>query len=457
MTLFRAEINAFRCSALAKLPLMTAAFVGLGAVSSAHAADDQSLTWNGITLYGVYDIGVGYQSHGAPLSADWFVGVQYLIDKKSNKSHTGLAPDGLSQSRIGLRGNEKINDDLAFVFNVEMGFDPQSGNLADALKSLQHNNGLAVDQQKSSGDSSRAGQFFNGPGYGGLSSKEFGTLTLGRHNTLLLDNILKYDPMGGSYAFSIIGLSGVVAGMGDTEDARLDGSLKYLYKNDFWHAGAMYQPGKVDSSPGEAWQGDFGISYAGFEADAVYGHKKDAISATFLSAAQIASGLPNDSLAATISDNTSYTLAASYAIGAWKAFAGYEHIKYENPDTPITTPFSGLGGYYLSVINNAAFPNDKVLQVSWAGLRYGITKDFDVTAAAYHYDQNSYGVTHCSDKSAGTCSGTEDVYSIMGDYRWTSRFDTYAGAMWSGVYDGLASGFLHNSTISPTVGFRFKF
>src|SRR5262249_9712461 len=152
-----------------------------------------------------------------------------------------------------------------------------------------------------------------------------------------------YDPMGGSYAFSIIGLSGVTAGMGDTEDARLDGSLKYQWKNDLWRVGALYQPGKVDSSPGEAWQGNLGLSYAGFDIDGVYGHKKHAISAASLSAAQIASGLPHDSLAATISDNTSYTLAASYIAGPWKASAGYEHIKYENPDTPITVPFSGLG------------------------------------------------------------------------------------------------------------------
>lgn len=449
--------NRMKCGAPRSLRTAAALAIALASVGTANAAEDQSLTWNGITLYGVYDLGFGYQSHGAPLSQDWFVGVQYLIDKKSTKSNTGLAPDGLSQSRVGLRGNEKINDDLSFVFNVEVGFDPQSGNLADATKALIHNNGLPVSEQKSAGDSSRAGQFFNGPAVGGLSSKEFGTLTLGRNNTLLLDNIIKYDPMGGSYAFSIIGLSGVTAGMGDTEDARLDGSMKYLWKNDMWHVGALYQPGKTDSSPGEAWQGNLGFSYAGFDVDGVFGHKKDAISAGSLSAAQVTSGLPRDSLAATISDNTSYTLGGSYVAGPWKGFAGYEHIKFENPDLAITSPFSGLGGYFLSVLNNSAFPNPKVLQVSWAGLRYSITKDLDVTGAAYHYDQNSYGLTKCSTSSAGTCSGTEGVYSAMADYRWTSRFDTYVGTMWSGVYDGLANGFVHRSSLATTAGFRFKF
>ena len=45
----------------------------------------------------------------------------------------------------------------------------------------------------------------------------------------------------------------------------------------------------------------------------------------------------------------------------------------------------------------------------------------------------------------------------MSDYRFTKRLDTYAGAMFSRVSDGLASGYLHTSTIDPMVGFRFKF
>ena len=123
--------------------------IGIGAalvcapIASVSAADS-ALTWNGITLYGAFDIGVSYQSHGAPLSQDWMVGVQYLIDRKGNKSITSVAPNGLSQSKIGLRGKEPLTDDLSFVFDVESGFDPQSGRLADALASLTHNNGKAL-------------------------------------------------------------------------------------------------------------------------------------------------------------------------------------------------------------------------------------------------------------------------------------------------------------------------
>ena len=61
-----------------------AAAVATGLPSPATAADD-SLTWNGVTLYGIYDIGVAYQTHGVPLTQDWGVGLAYLIAKNSNK------------------------------------------------------------------------------------------------------------------------------------------------------------------------------------------------------------------------------------------------------------------------------------------------------------------------------------------------------------------------------------
>ena len=427
-----------------------------GFAAPALAADNDALTWDGITLYGVYDIGVAYQTHGTPLSNVWMVGLEYFIQKNSNKSITSIAPNGLSQSRIGIKGTEPITDDVSFVFNLDSGFDPQSGHLADALKSLTHNNGVPLANQTSAGDSSLAGQLFNRSAYAGLSSKDHGTLTLGRQNTLLLDNILAYDPMGGSYAFSVIGLSGTTAGMGDTEDARLDNSVKYFHTSGAVHGGALYQFGNTDSSPGEAWQGNLGFEYAGFALDAVYGRKKDAISAGSLNASQ-APAQPAGSLVATVSDNTSYTIDGSYAAGRYKLFLGYEHIRYENPSLPRAAGFTGLGGYYFGIVNNTAFPRPKIFKVSWGGARYSVTPEFDITGAFYRYDQDSFGASACSDSSQPTCSGALQAYSLMADYRLSKRLDIYGGVMYSKVSDGLASGFLHASTADPMLGFRFKF
>src|SRR5579859_4723190 len=117
-------------AAAVAMALATGAFTNV-----AHAADD-SLTWHGITFYGVFDVDLAYQSHGAPLSKTRAEGVNYLIAKNSNGSHTSIGPNGLSQSKLGLKGKEEFADGWYAVFNAELGFQPNSGQLTDGLKSL---------------------------------------------------------------------------------------------------------------------------------------------------------------------------------------------------------------------------------------------------------------------------------------------------------------------------------
>src|SRR6185437_12837160 len=131
---------------------------------------------------------------------------------------------------------------------LETYFNPQAGNLSDALKSLTLNNGKAVAAQSTGVDSSVAGQPFQ-ISYVGVSSPEFGTLTFGRQLALMGDGIGKYDPLATSNAFSVIGYSGAAAGAGDTEDRRYDQSVKYLYTMGSYRAGLQY---KFNGSRGEA-------------------------------------------------------------------------------------------------------------------------------------------------------------------------------------------------------------
>jgi hypothetical protein len=66
------------------------------------------LSWYGITVYGTVDMGVTWQSHGALFNGTSAVGQEYLISKNSNRALWGLAPNGLSQSNIGIKGNEPV-------------------------------------------------------------------------------------------------------------------------------------------------------------------------------------------------------------------------------------------------------------------------------------------------------------------------------------------------------------
>src|ERR1700720_3678519 len=227
--------------------VLAAASFGAVAVAQAQTAapapkaPDSSLTWNGITLYGIVDVGLQYQTHGVPISDYFPAGTESIIQKNSNGSITSVTPSNLSQSRIGLSGNEPLTGDWSGVFRLETFFNPQSGNLSDALKSQVLNNGRALTAQSTNVDSSVAGQLFAGAAYAGFSSPTMGSLTFGRHVTPLADGIAKYDPMGASQAFSLIGFSGTTAGGGDTEDRRLDQSLKYTAKYGPMHLGALYQ------------------------------------------------------------------------------------------------------------------------------------------------------------------------------------------------------------------------
>ena len=46
-----------------------------------------------------------------------------------------------------------------------------------------------------------------------------------------------------------------------------------------------------------------------------------------------------------------------------------------------------IGGYVLSAVNNTAFSINKILEYSWAGVRYAFNPKFDVTTAYYHFKQ----------------------------------------------------------------------
>src|SRR3954470_17861289 len=73
--------------------LLSAAILGAGFAGAAHAADDQSLTCNGSTLYGTVYLDEPYQNHGTPVTQDVYPGLAYLVQPYSNKSITSTGPN----------------------------------------------------------------------------------------------------------------------------------------------------------------------------------------------------------------------------------------------------------------------------------------------------------------------------------------------------------------------------
>lgn len=433
----------------------------LAAPNSGHSETSkdpasQTLTWNGITLYGTVDVGVAYVSHGAPLSPTYGPGLPFTLSSYSNHPITSLAPNGLSQSRIGLSGVEPLGmGDLKGVFKLETGFNPTSGRLFDGPRSLLDNNGRPNNNKVTASDSSRAGQAFQGAAYAGISSKTLGTVTFGRQNSLMADDLVKYDPQLQSQAFSPIGYAGVSGGLGDTEDKILDNALKYTVAYGPARLAVLYQFGVRGFVPEGSASVDIGADFAGLSVDALYGKVRGAVAAASLNATQNAAA--PGTLAATISDNTGYALMASYTRSRVKLYAAYERMKYANPQDPLPAGTVTIGGYVLSFVNNNAYAINKVLDYAWTGVRYTASARLDVSAAYYHFRQNSYASNHCGNDSSTACFGLFHDASVVLDYHWTPRFDTYAGANYSTGSDGLVAGFIYTSAWAPMIGARFTF
>ena len=167
---------------------------------------DCPLSYAGFTVYATLDAGLGYYSQGAAWNPAYANGTQGLISKQSNGSKWLWSPNNINQSVIGIQMSEPIDDDWSIIGTVEAGFDPISGELANSQRSQVMNNGKALVLQSANGDSSRAGQWDNSQGFIGFRNRTYGTLTGGRVNTLSLDGLIAYDPMGSAYAFSPVRL-----------------------------------------------------------------------------------------------------------------------------------------------------------------------------------------------------------------------------------------------------------
>lgn len=459
--------------------LTSAAAVAIlaGTAGMARAADD--VTVNGITFYGTIDMGLAYDTHGVPNSAVGSVSSYSLVQKQSGKANFGVTENGLSQSKLGIKGADDLGDGWTALFKLEMSISPAGGAVTDGLRSLANNNGYTVvgnsahptaynGYNTAGADSSNAGQPFARAAYVGVSHSTFGTLTFGRQTTLQADLVGTYDPMGGSYAYALIGFSGTAAGSGSTEDTRWNNAAKYLVSYGPVRAAAMYSTGGTVAARNDTGASfDVGADFAGLSVDFAWTHKKDEVSASPLTAANLAA-LPvgyagNNTLNGSVFDSDSYSAGAKYKYGPITGFAGIEYIKENNPSSPLVNGIADIGGYNL-IVNNASLPSEKHLTYIWAGAKYAMTPKLDVAAAYYYLHQNDFttaaaNVALCSQSETlvGTCSGDEHVLSAMVDYHFSKKFDTYAGVMYSQVLGSQANGFLHNNNIAPSVGFRYNF
>jgi predicted porin len=473
------------------------------ACASGHefATTDCTLTWHGITVYGAYDVGVGWVSHGLPDDGHNYEG-ESLVNRNGYQHRFLVAPNNLQQTGLGIRGKEEFLPGWFVVFNASTGINPQSGLLANASATQIVNNGLPRASYSFAIDGARAGQPFNDEYYGGISSKIFGTLTFGRQRSLGTDAMLQYDPASGAYAFSYIGYNGTMAGGGDTEDSRWDDALKYRLTLGPVHFGAMYKfadgsAGCYDpaAAAGDTWTatsctpqsahnnawgfdlgGSIGPDKGKFSADAVFQHYNQAISVlnpllgpqspatphlgftqsltNSIDTTPINGGDglgPNlistdNTVYGIVTDNNAVMFAAKYVWDPFKFFAGYEYIWQNNPANPLGVGASDQGGYIMSGVEDNNLDTEKLVNIWWTGAKYTYRSKTDFTFAWYQQRQNDFRLPPACSPTAGfraSCAGTLNEGSLYLDHHFTKRFDGYAGIAYSWVSGGLAIAIPH--------------
>jgi predicted porin len=474
------------------------------------ATTDCALTWHGITLYGAYDVGVGWVSHGLPENGYNYEGAS-LVNRNGFQHRFLVAPNNLQQTGLGIRGKEEILPGWSLVFNASTGINPQSGLLANASKTDIINNGLPRGSYSYAIDGARAGQPFNDEIYAGISSTHFGTLTFGRQRSLGTDAMLLYDPAGGSYAFSYIGYNGTMAGGGDTENSRWDDAVKYRISVGPVHFGAMYKFAdgsagcySAAAASGSTWSAttctpesahnnaygfDLGANVGKFSADIVPQHYNQAISVLnpLLGPQSLAAPYqsttdsidttqitgtnlidPNDTVYGIVTDNYGIMVAAKYAWDPFKFFAGYEYIWQNNPKNPLGVGASDQGGYSMSGVEDNNLDTEKLVNIWWTGVKYAYRSKTDFTFSWYQQRQNDFRLPPtCSvaDGFRASCAGTLNEGSLYVDHHFTKRFDGFAGIAYSWVSGGLAIAIPHgpgvpynsNNNFAPTIGGRFSF
>jgi predicted porin len=168
-----------------------------------------------------------------------------------------------------------------------------------------------------------------------------------------------------------------------------------------------------------------------------------------------------------VTDNTALMAAIKYVWEPLRLYAGYEHIRYDNPSSPLGIGATAQGGYRLSGVEDNNLDSPRITQVWWTGVRFAFDEKTGFTLSYYHQQQNDYRVPPtCTPASfRSSCAGTLEETSLYIDHHFTKRFDVYGGVAYSDVSGGLAVAIPHgpgvrynyNNNFAPVIGGRFAF
>ncbi|MDR3399982.1 MAG: porin [Pandoraea sp.] len=335
-----------------------------------------------VTIYGILDNGINYTTN------------------QGGAHNVQVAGGALNGNRWGLRGTEDLGGGLSAIFRLENGFDITNGKLA--------NNGREFGRQA----------------FVGLSSNEYGSLTLGRH----------YDSLGtflGPLASSnkLVGFMSSHPGDADNVDstARVNTSVRFNSANyKGFTFGGVYSFGGVAGSMKTNQIYSLGASYQNGPIQLGFG---------YLNAQNPLNSMYDGSMTSPVTRGYSSAQSlqvigagGAYQFGAIKLGALYTNTQFKDVSFSSATPFSGTAKmnnyefnaqYTLSnaVVISAAYTLTRAEKAGYQQLSavydYFLSKRTDIYALAIYQRASGtdstatasvaqiYGVTASSSNAQG--------------------------------------------------------
>ena len=324
----------------------------LGTAGVAHAQ-------NSVTLYGVID-----------------AGLIYVHNANGNEKQIGTNSGTLSGDRWGLKGQEDLGGGLKAIFQLENGFDVNTGKL------------------------NQGGREFGRQAFVGLTADKLGTITLGRQYDPLVDMVQGIT--GDNYWASIVGTPGDVDNYDNS--SRVNNAVKYVSPN---YAGLQFEGmygfsnGAGTTGQGQTWSG--AVAYnngplglaAGYYYTSNPSAGRSATTWNSPSSDSIFDSPINSGYASAHSIGIARA-AAQYAIGPVTFGGSYSNAKYR-PDG--FSAFTSTETYNIG----SAFVNYQLTPALLVGTGYTYEKASGDTGA--HYNQVGIGADY-------TLSKRTDFYAL---------------------------------------------
>jgi general bacterial porin, GBP family len=381
-----------------KKTLMVAALTGV----FASAAQAQS----SVTLYGLIDAGITYTNN------------------QQGHSNWQMTSGQVNGSRFGLRGSEDLGGGLKAIFTLENGFSIANGNLG------------------------QGGRLFGRQAFVGLSSSDFGSVTLGRQYDSMVDYVGPLTLTGTQYGGTQF------AHPFDNDNLnnsfRINNSVKYQSANyGGLQFGALY---------GFSNQADGFANNRAYSAGVSYNWGGLNIAGAYLqlnSNGAAAAAAAFNSSGAVTGDNTFFAgrqqtwgAGANYAIGPATLGLVYSQTNLGS--------LAGIGAAASGETGGIGFPSNSArFQNFEANARYSLTPAVSI-AGAYTYTRGSLAGTspHWNQfnlQTAYALSKRTDVY-LQGVYQQVNE-----GAIVDANINGLGAASGNNKQVAVTAGLRHRF